>query len=141
MRHVIVLARTRGPGDPECRPADGYDFVAPLRSDGRLDVAATQDVGLAVRRLSPDHPARYGHLVRGPDGSGGTAWRPVYVGAAEPATARLRLDDRPLVEGETVFVRDAASHECGTYRVARVRESRPFDPVPRSSSLDEEIAR
>jgi len=117
-RHVrMILARE--PGHPDGDEADGYDIVAPLLEDGRLDAEgwrAHRD-RCRVRRFRPGVDDVVGVLGRKPGGQ----WFLDYPdGSAVDDEAGFRFGDEHFVQGEYVSVKedDGRMH---TFRIVFVR--------------------
>jgi hypothetical protein len=114
----IRLELAREPGHPEGSNKIGYDFVAPLDAEGRVDAdlwRAHRTVCRAVR-FRPEEEIEIGHLVR--RRGGGWAFR-YDIDGDEDEEAGFRFGDHVFRLGEYVSVReDGALH---TFRVASVR--------------------
>lgn len=114
-RHIrLLLAReSRHPtGDAQ----DGYDILAPLGSDGRLDAAGWKrhQERCRVRRFCNGHADRIGRLRRKPGGQ----WYIDYEPGARDDEIGFRLGEERFVTGEYVSLgRDGRMR---TYQVARV---------------------
>jgi hypothetical protein len=116
-RHVrLLLAREKGHpvGDME----EGYDLLAPLDSDGRLDAAEwkSHQAACRVRRFRPGEEDRIGRLRRKPGGQ----WYFDYAQGDSDDEIGFHLDEERFVTGEYVSIpRDGTMH---TYQVARVEK-------------------
>lgn len=116
-RHVrLLLAREKGhpAGDVE----EGYDLVAPLDSDGRLDAAEwkSNQAACRVRRFRTGEEDRIGRLRRKPGGR----WYFDYAEGDSDDEIGFHLDEERFVTGEYVSIpRDGTMH---TYQVARVEK-------------------
>ena len=117
--HHVRLELAREAGHPAGDPTDGYDIVAPLDADGRLDgdaLRAEPERG-HVRRFSRGETVGAGRLQHGPGG----AWT-LNLDDGEDADARgFRFSDERFVAGEYVSL-TLPSGEQHTYVVARVVE-------------------
>lgn len=115
----IRLELAREPGHPEGEPQAGYQFVAPLSADGRIDADLWRAHRGACRvvRFRPDEVADIGHLVRR-----GGGWAFHYdIDGDEEDEAGFRFADHVFSPGEYVSIReDTGMH---TFRVANVAEA------------------
>lgn len=115
--HHIRLELAREPGHPDGAPDEGYDIVAPLDADGRLDGDAQRaqpDRG-HVRRFSRNETVSAGRLRHGP---GGQWVLDMDQGDAEDAIG-FRFEDERFVVGEYVSLTQPSGGQH-TYVVARV---------------------
>ncbi len=113
----IRLELAREPGHPAGAPDEGYDIVAPLDADGRLDGDAQRaEPGRGhVRRFSGQETVCAGRLRHGPGGR----WElDMDQGDAEDAVG-FRFGDERFVVGEYVSL-SLPSGEQHTYVVKRV---------------------
>jgi hypothetical protein len=111
----IRLQLAREPGHPEGEPDVGYDFVAPLGADGRIDAEMwlAHRSACKVVRFRPDEALDIGHLVRR-----GGGWAFHYDIGDEDDEAGFRFADHVFQPGEYVSIReDSGMH---TFRVAAV---------------------
>ena len=117
--HHIRLELAREPGHPDGAPDEGYDIVAPLDADGRLDGDAHRaqpDRG-HVRRFARNETVSAGRLRHGPNGR----WMlDMDQGEGEDAVG-FRFGDERFVAGEYVSL-SLPSGKQHTYVVARVVE-------------------
>lgn len=115
--HHIRLELAREPGHPEGASGEGYDIVAPLDGEGRLDGAAQRaEPGHGhVRRFSGNETVSTGRLRHGP---GGRWMLDMDQGDGEDATG-FRFDDERFVVGEYVSLSSPSGGQH-TYVVARV---------------------
>ena len=117
--HHIRLELAREPDHPAGAPDEGYDIVAPLDTDGRLDGDAQRaEPGRGhVRRFSGNQTVSTGHLRHGP---GGRWVLDMDDGDADDAVG-FRFGEERFVAGEYVSLSlpSGAQH---TYVVARVVE-------------------
>lgn len=115
--HHIRLELAREASAPEGDGGFGYDLVAPLTPEGRLDGDAFKRVAdrLRVRRFAGGATDAVGVIVRGPGGR--------YVFDFEDGDADdevgFRLDQEHFTPGEYVSIRDAGG-EMRPYRVTLV---------------------
>ena len=114
-RHIrLVLARE--PDHPEGDREEGYDLLAPLTDEGRLDAAdwKTHAAVCRVRHFRPDENDVIGRLRRKPGGQ----WYFDYAEGDRDDEIGMDFDDERFVTGEYVAIkRNGAVH---TYQVARV---------------------
>jgi hypothetical protein len=96
----LELARTAQfpEGSSDC----GYEFIAPLDGQGRLDVAAwqTHRARCTVRRFWLDEPEEQGELVH----TRGGRWVFSYAPGAEDDEPIFKFDRHSFVPGEYVSV-------------------------------------
>lgn len=111
----LELARTKA--FPDGSSAHGYEFVAPLDNDGRLDAAAWKAVKdrCRVRRFWAGEGDELGHLVHRPGGS----WAFHYdIEGDDDDEAGWRLNQHSFNIGDYVTIRDEDG-ELNTFRVVR----------------------
>lgn len=115
--HHIRLELAREPGHPAGDPTEGYDIVAALDAEGRLDGEAqrAEPARGHVRRFSRDETVSTGQLRQGP---GGRWILDMEDGEAEDAVG-FRFGEERFVPGEYVSL-SLPSGEQHTYVVARV---------------------
>jgi hypothetical protein len=109
MLYRITLHLARHPLYPEGSDRHGYEIVAPLSKDGKLDRSAWQHAReqCRVRRFWTGLPDRRGHLTRKPGGAGGAQWAIDYDAATSADDeVGFRLDEHRLVAGEYVTITD-----------------------------------
>jgi hypothetical protein len=96
----LELART--PQFPEGSSDCGYEFIAPLDDQGRLDVGAWQKsrARCTVRRFWLDEPEEQGELVH----TRGGRWVFSYAPGAEDDEPIFKFDRHSFVPGEYVSV-------------------------------------
>jgi hypothetical protein len=114
----IRLELAREPGHPAGDPRHGYEIVAPLDDEGRLDPELwRKDRGAcSVHRFRPGEPAEIGRLARKPGG----AWYFDYDSdSTADDEAGFRFGDERFVPSEYVSIRenDGKMH---TFRVISV---------------------
>lgn len=117
--HHVRLELAREAGHPAGNPTDGYDFVAPLDADGRLDgdaLRAEPERG-HVRRFERGETVGTGLLHQGPGGS----WTLDLDGSDAEDARGFRFGEERFVAGEYVSL-TLPSGEQHTYVVARVVE-------------------
>ncbi len=114
---TLHLARTKAFPDGSAR--HGYEFVAPLDPDGRIDAAewARSRNACVVRCFWADEPPQRGQLVHRAGGANGATWRFDYDARSdEDDEAGYRFADHRFVPGEYVSIQDAEG-ELHTFRV------------------------
>lgn len=115
----IRLERAREPGHPDGDARIGYWVVAPLSTDGHLDVEAARahKRDCTVTRFRPDQEEEVGYLHRRPGGS--WSFHYDFEDGAEDEDPGYRLGQHRFVQGEYVtIIEDEGPH---TYRVAAVQ--------------------
>jgi hypothetical protein len=123
--HRILLNLARDRDHPEGSPSHGYEIVAPLDADSRLDAHAWRDVRTRclVRRFWNGERDRHGRLVHRAGGPGGGTWLIDYDDRStaddEPG---YRLNTHRFAKGEYVSIRDSkgAMH---TFRVVALENA------------------
>lgn len=117
--HHIRLELAREPGHPAGAPDNGYDIVAALDAEGRLDGEAqrAEPERGHIRRFSGNDSISTGQLRHGP---GGRWILDMEQGDAEDAVG-FRFEDERFVPGEYVSL-SLPSGKQHTYVVARVVE-------------------
>lgn len=111
----LELARTKD--HPTGDPQTGYEIVAPLDGDGKLDAAAWKDFKdhCRVRRFRRGDED-LGHLVRH-----GANWAFHYdLDGDEEDESGYRLGSERFVIGEYMSIHDADDDEMMTYQVVSV---------------------
>ncbi len=118
----ITLHLARCKEFPDGSTNRGYEFVAPLDSQDRIDADQwkTHRAVCGVRRFWGDAPLKRGLLVHKPGGSGGANWGFDY----DPATsaddeAGFHFGDHAFRKGEYVSILDQEG-EMHTFRVDAV---------------------
>ncbi len=112
----IRLLLAREPGHPEGSKEDGYDLIAPLDGDGRLDAALwkTHRDRFRFVRFKPGEDREVGHLLHLPGGS----WSFHHdVGGGDDG-AGFRFQNEKFAIGEYVSIREGG--KLHTYRVVAV---------------------
>jgi hypothetical protein len=115
--HHVRLELAREPGHPAGDPTDGYDLVAPLDSQGRLDAEAlhAEPERGHVRRFSGGQTVGKGRLRRGPGG----AWLLDLKDGEAADALGFRFGEERFVSGEYVSL-TLPSGDQHTYVVAGV---------------------
>lgn len=124
-RHIrLHLARSKE--HPSGSIHYGYDIVAPLRPDGRLDVDAWKEHRdlCRVHRFWGDDQHEVGTLTHRAGGAGGSRWLFDYDAESDADDeAGYRFGDHPLRPGEYLSIVDHTGKEH-TFRVASVEPVR-----------------
>jgi hypothetical protein len=115
----IRLELSRSSGSPQGNPNFGYEFIAPLDGEGRLDTAAWPEAAqlCTFRHFQPGLEDVQGELIH----RGGGAWAFSYKLGDSDDELIYRLGQHRLRPGEYVSIagQDGVSR---TYRVAAVEE-------------------
>lgn len=114
--HHIRLELAREPSSPEGDRADGYDIIAPLTADRRLDARTWQEVPdrCRVRRFGGDATLAFGRLRHaGPD-----RWFLDFEPGEADDVHGFRLADEVFQTGEYVSL--SQGDRVHTYVIARV---------------------
>jgi hypothetical protein len=116
----IRLELARDKQFPEGSRERGYEFAAPLDTEGRLDPSEwkkTRDK-CRVRRFWPGETNEFGRLVRKPGGSWAFDYNPEEASDDEPG---FKLGSHKFILGEYVSFKE---HDgvMRTFRVASVRD-------------------
>ncbi len=126
--HHIRLELAREPGHPHGDPRDGWDIVAALEEDGRLDLEAcrAEPRRCFVRRFVQDTTVATGRLRH----SFGDRWILDLEGRDEIDAAGFRFGEERFVLGEYVSIvsADGAAHTYGVERLERVDTDAPTAP-------------
>jgi hypothetical protein len=113
----IRLELAREPGHPAGSSRDGYELIAPLDHEGRIDATLwkAHREACGVTRFRAHEDDEVGHLIHKPGGS----WTFHYdVTGEDEDEAGYRFQDEPFVVGEYLSVtEDDKQH---TYRVVSV---------------------
>jgi len=121
--HRVTLTLARCPEHPYGSAGRGYEVVAPLGPDGRLDVALWREARdrCRVRRFWSGARDRHGRLVHRAGGEGGATWLIDYDDRTdEDDEPGYRLGTHAFVEGEYVSIRDADDEAYHTFKVVEV---------------------
>ena len=117
---TVRLELARDPDFPDGSPDRGYEFIAPLNEDGRIDAAEwrRRRDECTVRRFWEGEDDEIGHVIH----TQGRRWKFHYdvTGDEDDDEAGYRFDDHVFKEGEYVSIleHDGALR---TFRVVRVR--------------------
>jgi len=115
--HHIRLELAREPGHPHGDPGEGWDIVAALDDDGRLDLEACRadPKRCFVRRFMRDATVATGHLRH----SFGDRWILDLEGHDDLEALGFRLGEERFVVGEYVSIAsaDGGAHTYGVERV------------------------
>lgn len=116
----IRLTLAREPDHPLGDPTTGYDIVAFLDGDGRLDPRASkaEPARCRVRRFEQDVTVATGRLRH----SAGHRWILDLDGDGSEDVTGFRLEEERFVLGEYVSFANAGG-ETHTYRVDRLTEA------------------
>ncbi len=112
----LNLARTKE--HPMGSARHGYEFLAPLAADGRIDAEAWKKLRdkCRVRRFWGGEEEDVGHLVHRPGGS----WAFRYdISGDEDDEAGYRFGAHPFVVGEYVSIKDEDG-DLNTFQVVTV---------------------
>lgn len=114
----IRLELAREPGHPAGSARDGYEFVAPLLLDGRIDATSWREHRdhCRVRRFSGDGTQRLGRLARKP---GGQWYFDYELGSDADDEPGFRFSEERFVPGEYVSIRNE-DDKLHTYRIVAV---------------------
>ena len=120
---TLTLARTREYPDGSIR--HGYEIVAPLDENGKIDAEAWKArKGLCVvHRFWGDEPRKRGQLVHRAGGPGGSRWAFDYDAAADDDDeAGYRFGQHAFIEGEYVSIKDDEG-ELQTLKIIRITDA------------------
>jgi hypothetical protein len=122
MKIRLELARTKE--DPDGNPSHGYELIAPIDAEGRLDAAAwTSNRQLcSVRRFTPNADDEHGLLVH----TSRKAWAFSYEPGEDDDEPLYRLEQHRFRMGEYVSVRE---HD-GVTRPFKVVSVTPWNVRP-----------
>ena len=115
----IRLELARDHDHPAGSAAVGYEFVAPLDKDGKIDPDEwhKRRANCRVRRFRPQEADDIGHLIRKPGGS--WAFHYDIETDEEDDEAGYRFGDHAFMIGEYVSIRE--DEGLRTYRVVSVQ--------------------
>jgi hypothetical protein len=119
----ITLHLARGKAFPEGSSRHGYEIVAPLDDEGRIDAALWREKRNAcvVRRFWGAEPSLRGRLVHRSGGVDGATWGIDYDARTHADDeVGFRLGDHAFTVGEYVSIRDPDG-EMHTFKVAATR--------------------
>jgi hypothetical protein len=116
----IVLHAARSKEFPEGSIRHGYDFVAPLTHEGRIDLDAwkAHRGECFAHRFWADEPTMQGLLIHRAGGRGGSTWTFEWKGMSDEEEG-YRFGDHLFRVGEYVSVREPEGHML-TLRVVSV---------------------
>jgi hypothetical protein len=117
--HKIRLELARDREHPEGSNRHGYELVAPLDSDGRLDAAVWKKCRerCRVRRFWLNEADEIGHLIRKPGGH--WAFHYDVHGDPDDDESGYRLGNHKFLPGEYVSIREHDDDVLRTFRVVR----------------------
>lgn len=115
---VIRLELAREAGHPEGDAQHGYDLLAPLDDEGRIDGKAFRSSpgSCRVRRFRPGEADAVGRLAHGPGG----AWLIDYGAAQHLPERGFHFRDERFRPGEYVSIHED-DDRMHTFRVASLR--------------------
>jgi len=129
--HHIRLELAREPQHPHGDSRDGWDIVAALDEDGRLDLDAcrAEPKRCFVRRFMRDATVATGHLRH----SFGHRWILDLEGRDELDASGFQLGEEKFVLGEYVSIvsADGEAHTYGVERLERLGQDARADPAAR----------
>jgi hypothetical protein len=119
----VTLNAARSKALPDGSARRGYDFVAPLTEDGRIDLEGWKlhRGECFAHRFWDSEPTMNGLLVHRAGGLGGSTWAFEWKGAAvaDEEEAGFRFADHAFKIGEYVSIREFDG-DLQTYRVVAV---------------------
>jgi hypothetical protein len=117
----VTLNAARSKEFPEGSIRHGYDFIAPLTGEGRIDLEAwkVHRAECFAHRFWGDEPRMQGLLVHHSGGRGGSNWALKWDSADTDEEEGYRFGDHAFQVGEYVSVREPEG-EMLTYRVVGV---------------------
>ena len=118
----VTLHAARSKEFPDGSIRHGYDFVAPLTEDGRIDLDAwkAHRGECFAHRFWAGEPTMQGRLVHRAGGLGGSTWAFEWKkGARDEEEEGFRFGDHAFKVGEYVSVREAEG-QLLTFRVVNV---------------------
>jgi hypothetical protein len=121
LKHIrLQLARSKE--FPQGSARHGYDIVAPLDKNGRIDPELWRNHREAcrVRRFWEDEEDAVGHLVHKSGGAEHAQWMFEYDGAIEDEEAGFRFGVHSFSPGEYVSIKDEDG-ELHTFVVTSVQ--------------------
>jgi hypothetical protein len=134
MLYRIILHLARGHDFPAGSSRHGYEIVAPLDMEGRLDPEEWKDKRgqCRVRRFWAGEPDRHGRLVHRAGGAGGATWLVDYnLDTTDDDEAGFRLQNHVFVPKEYVSFRD----EDGEYHTFQVVDQQALGAATRAPAL------
>ena len=126
--HDIRIELARTPDVPEGDANCGYEFIAPLTADGRLDSAAwpAHKADCRVRRFWRDKADEIGEIVH----TGRHGWAFSYAPGEEDDEPFFRLESHHIKVGDYISVTE---HD-GKTRPFRIMAVKPHSPAKRKRS-------
>ena len=121
----VTLTLARCPEFPDGSAGRGYEIVAPLGADGRIDAPLWRETRdrCRVRRFWTGEPDRHGRLVHRAGGEGGATWLIDYDDRrTDDDETGYRLGSHAFVVGEYVSIREAGCDAYRTFMVAYVSQ-------------------
>jgi hypothetical protein len=120
----VTLHAARSKAFPDGSIRHGYEFVAPLTAEGRIDLEAwkAHRGECFAHRFWGDDPEQRGLLVHRAGGRGGSTWG-FELGAGAKLDAEddgFRFADHAFVPGEYVSIREEEG-DLVTFRVVSVK--------------------
>jgi hypothetical protein len=119
----VTLHAARSKEFPEGSIRHGYDFIAPLTEDGRIDIEAwkAHRGECFAHRFWTGEPTMQGLLVHRAGGRGGSTWAFEWKSprAGDEEGEAFRFGDHAFVVGEYVSVREPDG-DLLTFRVVSV---------------------
>ena len=119
----VTLHAARSKAFPEGSIRHGYDFVAPLTEDGRIDSSLESAPGRMLRpSLLGRRTGHAGLLIHRAGGRGGSTWAFEWKSphaASDDEDEGFRFGDHVFKVGEYVSIREAEG-ELVTFRVESV---------------------
>lgn len=119
---TVRLELAREPGHPEGDPGHGYEFRAPLTTDGHLDDGAWPEKKAlcTVRHFDHDKPEEHGLLLR----TGRGRWVFSYERGTDDDEPIFRFGSHRFAPGEYVSITEHDGVQR-TFKVASVADWRP----------------
>ncbi len=117
----VTLHAARSKTFPEGSARHGYEFVAPLREDGKIDAEAwkAHRGECFARRFWGGDAEERGLLVHRPGGRGGANWGFEFGPALDEAEPGFRFADHAFQPGEYVSAPDPEG-DLTTFKVVSV---------------------
>ncbi len=117
----IHMELARSPEFPNGSALHGFEFVAPINSDGFIDVESwrEQKENCRVVRFWGTQEHELGHLVRKPGGS--WAFHYDIHGDEDDDDTGYRFGAHPLRAGEYLSIKDHDDDEMHTFKVMSVQ--------------------
>lgn len=131
MLYRITLHLARSREFPDGSDRHGYEILAPLDAEGKLDAVEWKHRkrSCRVRRFWAGEPARQGILIHRAGGPGGATWLIDYDDSTETDDeAGYRLGSHRFVKGEYVSVKDEDG-TMHTFRIDDIAAAEKADPA------------